>query len=334
MQITCPACSKTLQTKTDASGKSVKCSCGNTFVVPKAAGAAAAAAPPSPASVGKILVTCECGKRLQAPATAAGKAVKCSCGKAVKVPGGPATASAAPVAKAVAKPTPAAQARPAAAAPAARPVRPVAAAPAAPDAHSPFHAMSDDEWSSLMAKHTPKQPDPNEEPKKPKVNPILAKAVEELGADKHKKSSGAHGDVTQSALILMGVGALKLIVAIINFFLLDKEMEQLALEMQNQGDALDLTALHFVLQVFLGAQVFLSVVLIGLGGLTFVLPMTSAITGFVLWIILEISGLIINPFYLLSIRGWIFRIAVGSALVQGINNASYYSFMKRKEKQG
>lgn len=64
------------------------------------------------------------------------------------------------------------------------------------------------------------------------------------------------------------------------------------------------------------------------GGLIFKFPMTGAFTALVIFIIGEILSLILNPFLLISVRMWIVRAAFFGGLVQCVNNAAYYKFVK------
>ncbi|MEZ6137788.1 MAG: hypothetical protein R3C53_23115 [Pirellulaceae bacterium] len=89
-QFRCPACSKVLQAPTTSAGKKVKCPCGHVMAVPFQATpstqSSVTAAPMPKNSHDGIVVTCQCGKRLRAPATATGKAIKCPCGAVIQVP--------------------------------------------------------------------------------------------------------------------------------------------------------------------------------------------------------------------------------------------------------
>ena len=180
MQVTCPACRKVSNSKADLSGKSVKCACGQSFVVPKAAIATTqTAALPNTATALQapvISLKCDCGKDHRVPVTAAGKAVKCTCGKVIQVPADK-TGSANKTA-----PQPAA-------------------------ATNPFHALNDDDWASLTPKPPP-APDPYAPPKPPSASSqLLAKAREEMGETKRPTRSRAGSQPRRSRWILIGIGA-------------------------------------------------------------------------------------------------------------------------------
>ncbi len=296
MQVTCPACKKVSNSKVDLSGKSVKCSCGQSFVVPKAVGATTktaqspttAASPPTPT----ISLKCECGKGHRVPETAAGKAVKCSCGKIIKVP--------------------------------AKTSSPPKAAPQPTAPLNPFHALSDDDWANLAPKPPP-APDPYAPPKPPSAtSQLLAKAREEMGETKKTSRQGAGSHLAQSRWILIGIGALKLLICGLQFGFAETSATVLA-----EGSS-DVTAdeIRIVIQVIAGFGIATSVALILMGIFVFLMPMTCAISALVLFILLELVSFIFNPFLLVNIRAWIIRGAMFGALVQGINNASYYKFVK------
>lgn len=98
IQFQCPSCQRTLQTAPEAQGQLVPCPCGVQIRVPRVQSPAAMAStssvaesrPASATSSGGVqsyLVACTCGKKLRAPASAVGKAIRCPCGQLVSVPG-------------------------------------------------------------------------------------------------------------------------------------------------------------------------------------------------------------------------------------------------------
>jgi hypothetical protein len=70
------------------------------------------------------------------------------------------------------------------------------------------------------------------------------------------------------------------------------------------------------------------VLFILMGAFIFLLPLTMTIAAFALFLLLECVGLALNPLSIVSIRDWIIRCAIGGALIQAINNAAYYRYMK------
>lgn len=327
MQVTCPACQKTLQSQADLSGKSVKCKCGHTFAVPKAGGSTTAvgkAAAPTAVAASKIAVSCSCGKSLQAPAAAAGKAVKCPCGQVVKVPAAAApaqrTASAKP---AVARPVAAVAAAPAQAR---RPAPvPASAANAAPN---PFGDISDDEWKNMVQAHAPKQVDTSKPKEKSAATKMLEEARKESGKGNESAMESAVGFLNKTRAILVGLGLLCIVRAVISYWLITSMIDAMAAG-DEEGVA---TIAKWIVTVFCGIDLGIGVLYIVLGFMVSILPLTCTISALVIFSLVEIASLLLDPTSILSIRGWIFRIAIFGGLIQGINNAAYYAHLKAEDK--
>lgn len=326
MQVTCPACQKTLQSKTDLSGKSVKCPCGHSFAVPKAAAAPAAAT----VSAAKISVSCSCGKTLQAPAAAAGKAVKCPCGQVVKVPAAasaPAqrTSAAKPVAALAAvgasTPAPALNRRPA--------VQP-AALNAAPN---PFGDMSDDEWKNMVQAHAPKQIDTSKPKEKSATTKMLEQARQETGVgnESAKETALAFLNKTRGTILLVGIGYL---ISSIVLCWLDVSMVNSLRDaaVANGAEPEEASILVTALYVYYGVAIGMSILFMSLAALISYLPMTCTITAIVLFTLVELLRLLSRPISLISPRDWIIRASIFGGLIQGINNAAYYRHLKAEEK--
>ncbi len=343
MQVTCPACQKTLQSKDDLSGKTVKCKCGQAFAVPKAtsaaprvastsavAGATATATPKvataaaSTAAGSKIPVTCSCGKTLQAPAAAAGKAVKCPCGQVVRVPA-PAATTAQRAPAAVAKPTAVAVANPA---PTAN-RWPAAAAAPANASPNPFGDMSDDEWQSMVQAHAPKQVDHSKPKEKSAAAKMLDEARKETGQGNVLAMDAAKGFLNKTRGILVGLGCLCMVRAVVAYWLISSLIDSL---MQAGGDSDEASIIKIIVMVFCGIDLGIGVLYIISGFLVSIFPLTCTISALVIFTLVEIANFIVDPGRILSIRGWIFRIAIFGGLIQGINNAAYYRHIKAEEK--
>ena len=351
MQVTCPACKKTLQSKADLSGKTVKCGCGHSFAVAKAPAASQVAAssnavPANPSASGsgsaavsgKIAVKCSCGKTLQAPAAAAGKAVKCPCGQVVKVPAPAAatTAAAAPAKRQAAAVPVAAMSSSAAPArrPASQPAPRPAAQPAAQSAFvstapNPFADISDAEWQSMVQSNAPKVVDQSKPKEKSAAAKMLEEARKETGKGNVLAMDSAKGFLNKTRGILVGIGLLILVRVAIDYWLSMGELEQLAAT----EDAEVVAVVKTVVMVFLGIGAGIATLFIVLGFMVSIIPMTSTIVALVMYSLIELLGLLLNPFSLISIRGWIFRITIFGALIQGINNAAYFKHLKAEEKE-
>ena len=271
---------------------------------------------------------CECGRTLQAPATAVGKAVKCPCGKALRVAANESAASGARQATAAAKPIAVRSASAAEQQSTPRSSVATASALATRSGPDPFASISDDEWQSLLAKNAPRVID--EKPKeKTATHSLLEQARTDLGVNKKARQSGAKGYLASSRWILIGIGALKLVISLIQLYLLNSTMESLEAE----AGELDLDMLRFVIQVICGISIGIAMSFILMGALVFLFPMTCTITAMCLFVLTEIGGLIANPFMLINIRAWVVRIAMGGALVQAINNAAYYKYIRAESRK-
>lgn len=324
MQVTCPACQKTLQSKTDLSGKSVKCPCGHSFAVPKAAaGPPTAAVSAAPAA--KISVSCSCGKTLQAPAAAAGKAVKCPCGQIVKVP----PAASVPAHRASAAKPVAALAAMGAPSPAPVQNRRPAVQPAALNAApNPFGDMSDDEWKNMVQTHAPKQVDTSKPKEKSAAAKMLDEARKDTGQVNQSAMESAKSFLGKTRATLVGLGILCLVRAVVIWWLLSSMLTAAA----GAEEPEILTAIRWVVAIFCGIDVGIAVLYIVLGFMVSIFPLTCTITALVIFSLIEIASLIFNPRSITSIPGWAFRIAIFGGLIQGINNAAYYSHLKAEDK--
>lgn len=322
MAVTCPACSKTFQVGAEHAGKTLKCPCGTKITVPGGAPKPATASPPTAAApkpataptsgaATKISVQCECGNTMQAPATAAGKAVRCKCGKAVPIPG----KSAAAVVGGAPKTSVASIAG-------SNPVPNIDFG--SPSSSSPLFALSETDWKVAETK-----PELTEDkPKKKAVNPYMAQAAESLSKDSKERKRTAGSELQQSRLILIGIGALKLALSIFFLLRVSADVEAIMLE---DSSGIDPDKLRFALQLIEGLGIGIASCMILCGILVFMLPLTCSISALVLYVLSEILSIIMNPFQLFNIRAWIIKGVIFGALVQAVNNAGYYRYMKSKQ---
>ncbi len=153
---------------------------------------------------------------------------------------------------------------------------------------------------------------------------MLAQAREEMGQTKKATRSGAGGHLAQSRWILIGIGALKLLICVIQLVIAKSS----AVALSEGAEDVSMEEILYVIQVIAGFGIATSVALILMGIFVFLFPMTCAISSLVLFVLLELISFVFNPFLLINIRAWIVRGAMFGALVQAINNASYYKFVK------
>ncbi len=89
-----------------------------------------------------------------------------------------------------------------------------------------------------------------------------------------------------------------------------------------------------VQRVIYGIGISLGVVYIGLAFGVQVFPMTCSLVGLILYLGLEIVGIILNPFALFSIWGWAIRVvvcgALGKAFMDSLNARNYYKKMEER----
>lgn len=240
-------------------------------------------------------ITCPtCHKASNSKADLSGKRVKCGCGKSFVVPTAEAKAAAGPI-----------------------------------SSPSPYHAMSDDDWAALAPKPEPVV-DHTAQPQKPSNTAgLLARAKTDLGQSSKQASSSAIGQLSSSRWILIGIGAFKLGLSI--FWLVI--VESYVTGILDKVPEVDGTQLLFILRLFLGIQIGIATSFILMGVFIFLFPLTMTIAALVLFIALEIFNLVIDPLSAFSIIGWIIRLSIFGALVQAINNAAYYKYLKAGTKK-
>ena len=271
-----------------------------------------------------------CSKTLQVADGAAGKNVKCPCGTVLRVPG------------TVANPTPSTAARPAALSPRTTTTTPATARAAVPAAHqtsprpaAPLAGFDQSEVSSLfdevtVADMTPKKyVDPAKI--KPKKDPLAA-YVGTVALDKKQKRTGDTKDaskgVWQSFGILVFLGVINLLIGGFLFYNAEKEVALVMAGSANEAGGMDAATLLWVVRVVYGIWIGIGVTFLICAGLIFQFPMTCSCVALGTYTISVIFSCIANPLQLVSIRGWIFKAAIFGGLVQAINNASYYKFVK------
>lgn len=275
-----------------------------------------------------------CSKVLGIPESAAGKVVKCPCGKQLKAPGGAGKAPSAqltpqnrPAAKPAAK-RPAPQ-RPAAKRP--TPQRPVAqrSAPAAPlgaDAGI-FDELTEGDLSGVRAVVQPGKKPVAKTKKKTKqtLDKYASDVKHEEEARKREIREGASREIRTSIGILLTLGLLRFAIGL--FFLLNAGNDAAAIAGAEAPEE-EIAHLTLLLQIYHGINVTIGGLFLACAGLIFLFPMSCALIALGTYILAEIIGLLINPFRLLDIRLWLLRAVIFGALIQTINNASYYKFVK------
>lgn len=240
-------------------------------------------------------ITCPtCHKTSTSKADLSGKKVKCGCGKSFVVPSAKAIAAAVP-----------------------------------DGSPSPFHAMSDDDWAALAPKPEPVV-DHSAQPKKQSNSAgLLDRAKTDLGQKSKQASSSSIGQLSSSRWILIGIGALKLGLSIFRLVIVESYVKGIL----DKVPEVDGVQLLFILRLSLGIQIGIATSFILMGVFIFLFPLTMTIAALVLFIALEIFNLVIDPLSAFSIIGWIIRLSICGALIQAINNAAFYKYLKAGTKK-
>lgn len=260
-----------------------------------------------------------CARTLKIPDTAAGKVVKCPCGKQLRAPGG------SPVAQPKTPPRKA-NAPAKTGAPSQKPQ----AAPSGPSAfgvdENLFDELTEGDMKPVMMVATPGA---SAVSNSKGAEGTLAKAGADLDKkqqeEKSRLTQGSAKEVRSSIGILLLLGIARLIIGILFMAGSASEAQELSTDPAFEGEA---DGLQTILRIIYGFYIATGLTFLGCAGLIFKFPMTCAITAIVTYVLGEIIGLVMFPFGLFSIRGWIARAAVFGALVQCINNAAYYKFVK------
>jgi hypothetical protein len=257
-----------------------------------------------------------CQKKYSIPNDVSGKTVKCTCGHQFTVPAG------------VQPAVPSNKPKPATAQPATKPASPIASSS---PYDSPLFALSEKEWQSIASKQAAPKPQESEvsSDKGKKVNAALTKAQSDLGTNKKDEKSAANSYMYSSMWILIGLGFVKLFLNGYDFMLAESNAEFLVQNAESEEGQELVAQLTFIFRVVSGIGIVVSSLFILFGSFVYLLPMTCTVSALGLFVLVEIFTILLNPFLLLSFIGWVIRGAIFGGLVQAINNASYYKFVRR-----
>ncbi len=179
----------------------------------------------------------------------------------------------------------------------------------------------------MVQSHTPQQVDQSKPKEKTSATKMLEQARQESGKGNETAMESALGFLNKTRAILVGLGILCLIRSVVAYWLLSSLVDSLSID-----DPELLSATKFVVMIFCGIDIGIAVLYIVLGFLVSIFPLTCTITALVVFTLIEIASMITNPRSIVSIPGWIFRIAIFGGLIQGINNAAYFRHLKAEEK--
>jgi len=159
-----------------------------------------------------------------------------------------------------------------------------------------------------------------------KKDPLAGVMLDDKPAQKREAKKGAAKNVYSSIWILVGLGLFHIILNGFLFWNAEKEV-RLVVTANPEGD-IDPATLLFLVQCIYGAFVAVGVIFLVCASTVLAFPLTSTIVAMVAFVLSEIIGMVVNPLQLINVRGWIFRAAVFGGLLQAINNASSYKFVK------
>ena len=83
-----------------------------------------------------------------------------------------------------------------------------------------------------------------------------------------------------------------------------------------------------LVRIYYGIGALIGVIFLVCAGLIFQFPLICSYTALVTFILAGIIALLLNPFRLFSIGGWVVRMAIFGGLVQAVNNAHYYKSVR------
>ena len=279
-----------------------------------------------------------CSKVLNVPDSAAGKVIKCPCGKQIRAGGAKPAQGATP-----AKPAAPAPAQPAPAQP--NPVQATPQQPAIPKRGElpPGHPLYGIGQQEMTGTIFDEMTDQDLQPVKGVQRPGVKQAVKKKGPDplaehakdldkskrekKKRHREGAASYVRQSIGLLLFLGFIA--IGVNTYELLWAETNAEAYLGSDAASEDEIGDLVFAIQVVCGVRMTIGGMFLLCAAAFFKFPMTSSIMGIVAFVLSEIVATILNPILLISLVAWIVRAIIFGALLQAINNASYYKFVKK-----
>ena len=344
IRYSCESCQRKLLIKPELAGQQSKCPCGVAFTVPRMASAAApqiaekpvaeeqasnkavAAKPPAskppaiqqttatPATkptkqaTATITVPCsKCDRMLRAPATAAGKAVRCTCGSLVLVPekegetrrgstvvsvvndkGSGAWLSELP-------PPPEYQA-------------------ARPESGAEFWYVD----AEIEDNQQPAQltvPDAREA-----SHEYIRNAEKEIRENRNRTRGTASGSLAMAQITLILVGLLNVVLYSVMYVNAPNEVQQV---MKSGDVAMSEETLLQWARVIYGAYIAAGTIMFLLGALIYQFPVFCPLAGLLLYIVAIGVGAVLDPFSL--VKGIIIKVLVILALIKAVNDGAYYN---------
>ncbi len=317
IRYSCTHCQRTLLVKPALAGQSSKCPCGTPFTVPQVVNAAqptgtAAAstkAPATPSEPNSVIVGCtKCSRQLRAPATAAGKAVRCTCGQLVMVPvsgvspSNTSTKRGSTVVSVVRNETNGDWLR---------------QLPPPQVLHAPPPQSGAEFWYVDVEPEEHEPPPPVTVPDARQLSHDYIRGAEkELREQRKRGGSGALG-TAQITLILVGLLTIGL-----NGFLLFNASNEVENVMKGGDVAISQQSLLQFVQIFYGSFIAVGVAMIILGALIYQFPVFCPLAGLILYILAIIVSGVLDPMSV--IKGIIIKILVIVALAKAVGDGASY----------
>ena len=317
IRYSCTSCQRTLLVKPSLAGQSSKCPCGASFTVPQVAKSAvttAATSTPSkstpaqqasPEASNSLVVACsKCDRQLRAPASAAGKAVRCPCGQLVLVAAkNSSETKRGTTVVSVAKNEPTGDW--------------LKSLPPPQVLHAPPPQSGAEFWYVDVEPEDYVPPTPVTVPDARQVSHEYIRGAEkELSEQRRRGDSGALG-TAQITMILVGLLSIGL-----NGFLLFNAPNEVAEVMKGGDVAMSQESLLQYVQIFYGAFIAVGVAMLLLGALIYQFPVFCPLAGLILYILaIAVSG-ILNPMSL--VKGIVIKVLVIIALGKAVGDGASY----------
>lgn len=315
IRYSCTNCQRKLLIKEDLAGQQSKCPCGASFTVPLLAEAVAPTPPistpkqvksetKSPPEAPPITIACtKCDRTLRAPASAAGKAVRCVCGSLVLVPAESRNGST--VVSVVQKtqgsdwlnelPPP-----------------PKYQAPAAESGAEFWYV--DAEPQEMDAPRSTALPDARQA-----SHEYIRNAEIEIREQRKRGQGEAAGSLGIAQGTLIFVGLLTIAAYTFLYFNATTEVQQEAAK----GDVpMSQETMLFFVRVVYGSFIAIGVVELLLGALIYQFPLFCPLAGLIIYVGANMVAGVLNPLSLL--KGIIIKVLVVIALVKAVNDGAYY----------
>jgi len=327
IRFSCTSCQRKLLVKPELAGQRSKCPCGASFTVPTIASVVAkpelpatktpAAKPASkpatnlpvkPAEAApRVTIACsKCNRMLRAPATAAGKAVRCVCGNLVLVPQNVGETRRSSTVVSVVRDSPNGDW--------------LSELPPPPRYQPPPPESGAEYWYVDADIDDQEQPTQTTIPDARQVSHEYIRNAEKEIREQRKRGQGeAAGSLGIAQVTLILVGLLTIALNGFLFFNSTNEVQQV----MGSGDvAMSQDSLLRYVQILYGSFIAVGTVMLILGALIYQFPLFCPLAGLLLYLVAIGVSAVIDPMSL--IKGIIIKVLVIIALAKAVNDGAYY----------